>query len=96
MDDPVIRPIPPNSTTLRELAHAIADALTLPATATKRDELTYLRISRDRNRLVLYAMRRILADRETGDQEIMAAVTNLREQSAQLPDDSCSYRPEPS
>ena len=93
---PAVRPVPPGSTLLRELAHVIADALALPAPATTRDELTYLRISRDRARLVLLACRRLLADREAGDRDVMLAVTSLRDQVAQLPDDSYDYRPDPS
>lgn len=94
-DDP-IPPVPPNSSALRELAHAVAGALTLPAPATVRDELTYLRIIRDRARLVRQVMRRLLADREADDQDIMAAVTTLRDQAAQLPDDAYDHSPLPS
>lgn len=96
LDGPRIREIPPGSTALRELAHAIDSALALPKSATERDELTYLRIARDRSRLVRAAMRRILADRETDDRDIMIAVTSLRDQAAQLPDDSYDHSPEPS
>ena len=96
MADPVIRPVPPNSSALRELAHAIDDALALPNPATTRDELTYLRITRDRARLVRQAMRRILADREADDRDVMAAVTTLRDQAAQLPDDAYDHHPQPS
>jgi hypothetical protein len=48
---PPVRHVPPNSTALRELLTAIDRALTLPAPATARDELTYLRIHRGRARL---------------------------------------------
>lgn len=48
LDGPRIREIPPGSTALRELTHAIDSALALPKPATGRDELTYLRIARDR------------------------------------------------
>jgi len=95
-DGPCIREIPPGSTAVRELAHAIDSALALPKPATERDELTYLRIARDRSRLVRAAMRRILADREIDDRDIMIAVTSLRDQAAQLPDDSYDHSPEPS
>lgn len=89
-------PVPPNSTSLRELAHAVADALTLPRPATTRDELTYLRVSRDRARLVRQAMRRILADREIDDGDVMVMVASLRDEIAQLPDDGYDHAPEPS
>jgi hypothetical protein len=96
MTAPVTRPVPPNGSALRELAHAIDDALALPNPATTRDELTYLRITRDRARLVRQAMRRILAGREADDRDIMAAVTTLRDQAAQLPDDTYDHHPLPS
>ena len=94
-DLPPVRHVPPGSTPLRELAHAVDQALALPAPATTRDELCYLRIHRDRARLVRQAMRRVLADREVGDADIMAIVTSLRDQAAQLADDSCDHKPEP-
>jgi hypothetical protein len=98
MSDPTIRHVPPGSTPLRELAHAVANALTLPKNATTRDELTYLRIGRDRARLVVFAMRRILADREIENEpgDVMAAVTTLRDQVAELGDDACDHAPAPS
>jgi hypothetical protein len=88
--------MPPGGTLLRELAGAVAAVLTLPNTATTRDEPVYLRITRDRGRLVLFAMRRILAGHEIGDDQVgvMAAVTDLRDQLAQLRDDACDYVPE--
>jgi hypothetical protein len=96
VNDPVIRHVPPNSSALRELAHAIDDALALPNPATTRDELTYLRITRDRARLVRQAMRRVLADREIEDSDVMAMVASLRDQAAQLPDDAYDHHPLPS
>ena len=97
-DTPPVPPVPPGSTPLRELVHAIATTLTLPNPATTRDELTYLRISRDRSRLVLLACRKILADREVeaDDRDIMAAVLSLRDQAASLPDDQYDHAPDPS
>lgn len=98
MSAPAIPPVPPGSTPLRELAHAVANALALPRPATVRDELTYLRITRDRARLVVFAMRRILADHEIGNDlgDVMAAVTTLRDQVAGLGDDAYDHAPEPS
>jgi hypothetical protein len=98
MSGPVIPPVPPGSTPLRELAHAVANALALPGPATTRDELTYLRITRDRARLVVFAMRRILADREIENEpgDVMAAVTTLRDQVAELRDDAYDHAPAPS
>lgn len=92
-----VRDVPPNSTPLRELAHAIAGALALPAPATTRDELTYLRIYRDRARLVLLAVRRILADRdiERDPRDVMTVACSLRDQVAQLGDGSYGHQPEP-
>ena len=91
-----VRQVPPGSTPLRELLGAITAALTLPRPATERDETTYLRIHRDRARLVLFTCRRLLADREADDRDVMVSVTRLREESAQLADDSYDHAPEPS
>lgn len=88
--------VPPGSSVLRELCHAVSDTLALPRPATERDEVTYLRILRDRSRLVRQVLRRVLADRELGDLDIMIAVASLRDQAAQLPDDSYDHAPEPS
>jgi len=87
--------VPPGSTPLREFCHAVATALALPAPATLRDEVTYLRITRDRARLVLLACRRILADREieADDRDVMAAVASLRSEAAQLADDQYDHHP---
>lgn len=83
------RPMPPGSTPLRELAHAVAGALTLPNDVADREEIDYLRASRDRARIVLFAMRRIIADHEiendpgdvlavaTTDDHDLAAATGL-------------------
>ena len=93
-DHSPIRQVPPGSTSLRELAHAIEQALALPKPAILRDELTYLRIIRNRARLVRQAMRRIADDREAGDGDIMTVVTLLRGEAAQLGDDAPDYEPE--
>ena len=97
MNDPVTprapRLMPPGSTALRELAHAINGALTLSAPATQKDEVTYLRLSRARARLVLAACKRILADREADDDDVMCIVGALRDESAQLRDDAYDHRP---
>jgi hypothetical protein len=93
-DHPAVRHVPPGSTPLRELAHAVDQALALPAPATTGDGLCYLHIHRDRARLVRHAMRCVLADREVGDDDIMAIVTSLRDQAAQLLDDACDHNPD--
>jgi hypothetical protein len=86
-----IRIVPPGSSATRELLSAIAQALTLSAPATTKDEVTYLRISRDRARLVLHACRRLLADREADDRDTMITVTRLREEAGQLPPDDYDH-----
>jgi hypothetical protein len=88
--------VPPGSTPLRELAHAVDQALTLPAPATTRDELTYLRIMRDRARLVRQAMRRLITDREADHGDVMRIVASMRDEAAQLADDTYDHAPEPS
>jgi hypothetical protein len=80
-DPPPVRPIPSGSSALRELLHAIVLALTLPTSATTKDELSYLRSHRDRARLVLFACRRLLADHDTDDTDVMIVVGSLRDQA---------------
>jgi hypothetical protein len=78
------RPVPPGSTPLRELAHAIAAALTLPGNVTEREELEYLRASRDHARIVLFAMRRIITEHELHDNDLMAIVATIRDHTSKL------------
>jgi hypothetical protein len=85
--DPVARPrriVPPNSTRMLELAHAIAGALTLPGDVAEREEIDYLRAGRDHARVVLFAMRRIIADRDLDDNNLMAIVATIRDNTTQL------------
>jgi hypothetical protein len=96
LPEPPVHPVPPGSTPLRELLAAITAALTLPGPATERDEVTYLRIHRDRARLVLFTCRRLLADREAYDRDVMVSVTRLREDAASLRDDQYDHAPDPS
>ena len=86
-DGSVIPMISPGSSALREFCHAIEDALTLAAPATTQDELTYLRISRDRARVVLFGCKRVLADHELDDRDLMVIVASLRDMTTQLPAD---------
>jgi hypothetical protein len=79
---PPVRPIPPGSSALRELLAAIVQALTLPTSDTTKDGLIYLRISRDRARLVMLTCRRLLAGREADDTDVMTAVTSPRDQAS--------------
>jgi hypothetical protein len=71
-------------------------ALTLPNPATTRDEVTYLRIMRDRARLVLAATRQVLRDREIeqDDRDVMLVVRSLRDEAASLGDDQYDHQPE--
>jgi hypothetical protein len=78
------RPVPPGSSPLRELAHAVAGALTLPGDVIEREELQYLRSSRARARVVLFAMRRIIDDHELDDDDLMAIVATIRDHTSQL------------
>ena len=80
----VRRIVPPGSTPLLELAHAIAGALTLPGDVAEREEIDYLRASRDHARVVLFATRRIIADRELDDDDLMAIVATIRDSTRQL------------
>jgi hypothetical protein len=98
VSDDRIHHVPPNSTPLRELAYTIDKALTLPKPATERDELMYLRISRDRARLVREVMREIIRDPgiEEDPRDVMTIVTRLREHAGQLGDDQYDHQPGPS
>jgi hypothetical protein len=51
------------------------------------EELTYLRISRDRARVVLFGYKRLLADHELDDRDLMVIVASLRDMTTQLPAD---------
>ncbi len=84
------RDVPPGGTPLRELAHAIAAALTLPDDAVTMAQDACLRVSRDRARVVLFNMRRILADREIDDSALMGIVADIRYQADQLGDGDAS------
>ena len=79
--------VPPGSSALREFCRAIEAALTLAAPATTKEELTYLRISRDRARVVLFGCKRLLADHELDDRDLMVIVASLRDMTTQLPAD---------
>jgi hypothetical protein len=76
-----------SSSALREFCQAIEAALTLATPATTKDELTYLRISRDRARVVLFGCKRVLADDEIDDRDLMAIAASLRDMTTQLPAD---------
>jgi hypothetical protein len=79
--------VPAGNNALREFCQAIETALTLAAPATTKDELTYLRISRDRARVVLFGCKRVLADHQLDDRDLMAIAASLRDMTTQLPAD---------
>jgi len=93
MSNPATPPVPPASTPCRTFLRAVADALTLPPPATDRDEVTYLRLSRERARLVIFACRRLLDDREAGDSELLVIAGSLRGQAADYPADGYDHNP---
>jgi hypothetical protein len=81
-------PVPPGSTALREFCHAVIATLTIPDAAERPrmrlvdypEDAALLRLYRDRTRLVLTTMRRILTDREIDDHDVMTFAASLREQ----------------
>jgi hypothetical protein len=73
------------SAACRSLLTVIADALALPPPANERDEVAFLRLSRERARLVVWACRAAQDDEEG----LQTAVVRLREQVAESPD--CGY-----
>jgi hypothetical protein len=91
--DPEQLPAPPGSTPCRVLLRAISETLTLPPPATHRGEVVYLRLSRDRARLVVSACRRVLDDREAEDRDLLIAADSLRDQAADYPPDGYDHNP---
>jgi hypothetical protein len=86
-DGPRAPVVPPGSSALREFCRAIEAALTLAAPATTKDELIYLRVSRDRARVVLLGCKRVLADDVVDDRDLMAIAATLHDMTTQLPAD---------
>jgi hypothetical protein len=86
-DGPKAPVVLPSRSALREFCRAIEAALTLATPATTRDELTHLRISRDRARVVLFGCKRVLAADEVDDRDLMAIAASLRDMITQLPAD---------
>jgi hypothetical protein len=86
-DGPTAPVVLPSRNALREFCQAIEAALTLATPATTKDELTYLRISRDRARVVLFGCKRVLADDEVDERDLMAIAASLRDMTTQLPAD---------
>lgn len=84
--------IPPNSSAVRELLSTIVRGLELPAPATVKDEVTYLRLSRNRARCVLWACKSAL-HRDTDEPDLMSVVVSLRDQLADFPADEYDANP---
>jgi hypothetical protein len=84
--------IPPNSSAVRELLTTIVRGLELPAPATEKDEITYLRCSRNRARAVLWACKTAL-HRDTDEVDLMSTVISLRDQLADFPADEYDHNP---
>jgi hypothetical protein len=59
----------------------------LAAPATAKGELTYLRISRDRVRVVLPGCKRVLADDEVDDRDLLAIAVSVRDMTTEFPAD---------
>lgn len=87
--------VPAGSTALRELCHAVVAALTIPDPAVRpglssvqsADEAAWLQLLAERAALVLWATRRILADRETDDRDVMVFVASMRGRLTDYPPD---------
>lgn len=93
MDRPRTLVVPPGSTALLELCHAIDDAMALPRPAAERDEQTYLKCVRDRARLVRYAVKKLIEIRNADEDDVMAVVLRLRAEIGQLQDHEPGYQP---
>ena len=78
---------------LQRLCMAVTEVLTLPPPATSEDEVTYLRISRDRARLVAFACRRISEDTERGMDEalILEVVRQMKGEAQQMSADQYTH-----
>lgn len=95
---PAARPVPPASSPLAELAHAVLQALELPRSApTKHDELARLRTLDYRADAVCAAMKKIISDpdAERDPAELMIVVTLLRYHTSTIPAASYDHKPEP-
>jgi hypothetical protein len=79
----VVRPLapvaPPGSTPLRELLGAASEALSLPAGLRAEPSYEYLRICRYRGRIALASIRRLLASRELGNEELLVETCIIRD-----------------
>jgi hypothetical protein len=95
MSDPAVPSVPPGSMPLREVAHAVDRVVAMAGRVTAYDELTHLRIMRDRACLARQSVR-LLADYETDDRDVMVVAPVLCDQAAQLRDDICDRVPGPS
>jgi hypothetical protein len=71
----------------RDLLAAVADALDCPPPAGQADEDAFLRLRSDRARLALAALRSVLADAESGPDQMSAAAERLRDGAAACPAD---------
>jgi hypothetical protein len=72
----------------RDLLAAVADALDCPPPAGQADEEAFLRLRSDRARLALAALRPVLADAESGPDQMRAAAEWLRDGAPACPADS--------
>jgi hypothetical protein len=79
---------------LRELLAAIVSTGRLPTPATGAAELIYLRIGRDRHRLVMFTAQRLVSSPDITDSELREATHALLDQAASLPLNDYDHHPE--
>jgi hypothetical protein len=77
----------------RDLLAAVAAALDCPPPAGQADEGVFVRLRSDRARLVLTALRPVLADKECGPGQMTEAAGRLRDGMAACPADGYAVSP---
>ncbi len=86
----------PGSSPCRFLLAAVYDALNLPYPATSADVRSYYILRSKRAGLVREAVERILSDRDSDDDDMIAAADVLIGQCGDYPPDTYQHNPLPS
>jgi hypothetical protein len=85
-DPPSLPPVtPPGSTPLRQLARAVADALSLPPPRAGHDEALRLRNLNQRAMIVASVCRRLADDVEADDLDTLMATASIRDRVSDYP-----------
>jgi hypothetical protein len=80
--DPLPPVTPPGSTPLRQLARAVADALSLPPPRAEHDEHLRAGVLDQRSRIVASVCRRLADDVEADALDVVMAASSIRDRTA--------------